>query len=263
MSQPTLAWATYSDATHQGNVRDHNEDRVLLQPWPDGTALLAVVADGMGGHRSGDVAATIAIETFAELLQQPLPPEQEQRYQLLREAYHQANQRILEQASTSFKLLDMGTTLVSAIITPDSYLYLHAGDCRFYHFDAHAQLIHQSKDHSVMQVLLDSGTITEAQVVHHPMRSVVNSCLGGRGDKAITIDPPWDEDDPPIYPYSAGDVLLLSSDGLHSMIGFEELQSLIKAYAQVPELLVEKSIEAALAAGGTDNISMLVIIPSI
>ncbi|NJK61101.1 MAG: serine/threonine-protein phosphatase [Oscillatoriales cyanobacterium SM2_1_8] len=212
------SWALSAAATDTGLIRDHNEDRVFLQPWHDGQALLAVVADGMGGHRGGEVAAEIAIAALAELLNTPLPADHAERYQLLTEGLQEANRRVVTQANQSFKLLGMGATVVAAIVTPTSYLYLHAGDCRFYHFRANGEPVRRSKDHTVMQVLLDLGEISEADIPHHPMRSVVNSCLGGHSDKPVAFDPRWSEDNPPIYPWEAGDVLLLSSDGIHGAI---------------------------------------------
>jgi protein phosphatase len=252
-------WVHFAHATDPGQVRDHNEDRVLVQLWADSSTLLAVVADGMGGHQGGEVAAQITIDTFAKLLEQPLPSEPSQRYELLAQSFHIANQSIKESASTSFNLMDMGATVVAAIVTPTDYLYLNAGDCRFYHLGADGRTLRRSKDHTVMQVLLDLGQITEEQIPLHPMRSIVNSCLGGRGNKQISIDPQWQADNPPIFPWQAGDILLLSSDGMHGAISSAQIQELVAQQGKNPADLVQVCIDAANAAGGNDNISVVAI----
>lgn len=255
-----LEWVRYASKTDPGQTRDHNEDWVLVQPWPDRSALLAVVADGMGGHRGGEVAAQIAIETFRELVDQSLPSDSAECYERLAQCFHLADQRIREQASQSFKLMDMGTTIVAALIWPTQYLYLHAGDCRLYHFSAHGEPIRRSQDHSVMQVLLDLGQITEEQIPYHPMRSVVNSCLGGRGDKGFSIDPQWSDEDPPIYPWQPGDLLLLSSDGFHGAISSDQVLELIGQSLCDPMHFCERGVEAANGAGGHDNISVIAMV---
>jgi len=254
----TLDWAISAAATYIGK-RNTNEDRLLLQPWPDHSALLAVVADGMGGHRGGAIAAQIAIDTFAELLLHPLPRDQKKIYDMLAQYFHLADERIREQASQSFKLVDMGTTLVAAIITPTFYVYLHAGDCRFYHFHNTGRLVRRSKDHSIIEVLLDQGKITEEQAAIHPLRSVVNSCLGGSCTTPFSLDPAWQDSDPPIYFFSPGDTLLLCSDGLHSSIAYQKLAQLIEQNAHHPEKLLADSIQITSNISGQDNISGIAI----
>ncbi len=250
-------WISYAGKTDVGKKRDSNEDRYLIEPWGD-SAVLAVVADGMGGHSGGEEAAQIAIDTFQELLQTPLPKDSSQQYQLLVQQLQEADTRIRQKACQSFYLMGMGTTIVLALFLKEGkYIYLNAGDCRFYHCHSNGEIHLLSKDHSVVRVLIDLGKISPKDVPTHPMRSVVNSCLGGReGNGQFAISPQWDEN--PIHPYQEGDTFLLCSDGLHGEVMDEEISKLVKKYSHDPSILSTELIEAALSSGGRDNITVAI-----
>lgn len=248
----------FDTQTNIGKVRKNNEDNYLLEIW-DNQAVLAIVADGMGGRSGGEVASQIAIETFRELLQEPLPNIAKKRYEKLLEKYYQADNAIKEKVNDNFRLMGMGTTIVTAIITPTELIHLYAGDCRLYHFREN-QCLYVTSDHSVVQVLLELGRITEADIATHPMRSIIHSCLGGGKNANLSIDPKWDNPEIPVirelYP---GDILLLSSDGMQGEINNKELQSLVEKYGENPENLTKFCIEAALKNGGSDNITLIAI----
>lgn len=252
-------WVQFSTKTDVGKTRQINEDRIFVDSWPDQAALLAVVADGMGGHQSGEVAAQIAAETLSELIQEPLPHDPAQLYQRFAQQFRVAHARIQARASQGAQFTNMGTTIVAAIVTPSHYLYLHAGDCRFYHFHRQGRVLRRSRDHSIVQMLIDLKQITEEQAAHHPMRSIVNSCLGGREDKSFSLDPAWNPSNPPIYPYQAGDILLLCSDGLHGAISAAQLQQAIRTCGQDLNTLTTQCVGLALDGGGEDNISVVAI----
>jgi len=259
MNKPlTLGRLTSHAQTHPGKKREINEDNYLLESWPDKSAILAVVADGMGGHRGGEVASKIAVDTFRELLNQPLPSETLTRYELLLKAFYDADTAIREQACQDFGLMNMGTTIIAAIITPTELIHLYAGDCRLYHFlgDSPPYI---TADHSVVQVLIELGKITPEEVSTHPMRSVVNSCLGGRGKSQLSIDPKWDSSPSPVRELHSGALLLLCSDGLHGEIRAKHLASLVQQFRDSPEKLTKACVEAALDSGGNDNITVIAI----
>jgi serine/threonine protein phosphatase PrpC len=255
-----LTWIEYKAICDKGKVREANEDAYLVEPWQNGSeALLVVVADGMGGHRGGKEAADIAIATFKELLYQPFPTDNKELFDLLVSYFYKADENIREQACQSFKLMDMGTTIVIAVFTPDFYIYLHAGDCRFYHI-RQEELIRVSQDHSVVQVLIELGKITEKDVATHPMRSVVNSSLGGRNATGtFTVSPQWNEETPPIYPYEAGDIFLLCSDGLHGEVTKEKILEIAQNHSEAPELITQTLLDTALENGGKDNITVVAV----
>jgi PPM family protein phosphatase len=257
-------WIQYSSKTDPGRVRKTNEDAYLVEPWKDSSeALLVVVADGMGGHRGGKEAADIAIATFKELLSQPLPKIEKEQYDLLLAQFYEADTRIRDQACQSFKFMDMGTTIVAAIFTPDYYIYLYAGDCRFYHI-RNGEVHRISKDHSVIQILLDLGKITEDDIATHPMRSVVNSSLGGRNATGqFTVSPQWsleeNDDVHPIYPYEAGDMFILCSDGLHGEIRLEKILEISQQQVEAPDAIAQNLLNTALENGGKDNITLVTL----
>lgn len=254
----------YDDRTRKGK-RDVNEDIKFVKPWPDKSALLALVVDGMGGHQGGKIAAEIVIDTFKELLKQPLPETPESRYQLLLDSFHKANTAIIERVIEEFKLgnsklKDMGATLVAAIITATECLHLYAGDCRLYHFSQEIPL-YMTDDHSVINLLIKSGEITSQDAKNHRMRGVVTSCLGGGQNARLSIAPKWDEDGSPAFrKLHPNDVLLLCSDGLHGAVSDFELQNFTENYNSSPANITEKCVEAALKNGSEDNVTAIAII---
>jgi serine/threonine protein phosphatase PrpC len=266
-----LNWATLCSISHVGKVRTENQDAFLLEPWPDKSAILAVVADGMGGGRGGRRAADLAIETFRELLGEPLGqssreiPEQstepfsETLYNKLIEKFYQADEKIREEGSQSFQLIGMGTTVVAAIITPNQCVHLYAGDSRLYHFREQQQL-YKTADHSIVRILLEVGKITPEQVETHPMRSLLSSCLGGKeGTGQFSISPKFGEQPSPIFDLQPKDIILLSSDGLHGYISDAEMQQLMTENIANPQHLISTLCDRALDQGGKDNITALII----
>lgn len=259
MNKPlVLGQLTANAETHPGKKRETNQDHYLLETWLNESAILAVVADGMGGYRGGEVASKIAIETFSQLLNHPLPSENFVCYELLLKAFYDADTAIREQACQDFGLMNMGTTIIAAIITPTKLIHLHAGDCRLYHFSGDSPA-YITADHSVVQVLIELGKITPEDVSTHPMRSVVNSCLGGRGESQLSIDPKWDSFPSPVRDLHSGDLLLLSSDGLHGEISPQQLQKIVQQLKDSPDKLTNRCVEVALESGGEDNITVIAI----
>ena len=249
------AWAT----TDLGKVRQNNEDRYLLQAWPDNQGILIVVADGMGGSSAGEIAAQMAVDTFAELLNAPLPSEPHHQYEALLAQCYEADQRIRERAVTSFQTLGMGTTIVAAMITPTTCVYLYAGDSRLYHF-REGQLLHQTADHSIIQLLLELGKIQPADIPTHPMRAIVNSCLGGKnGQGDFSVDPKWQDENPPIIHLTPNDLILLCSDGLNNALLSPSLESLVKESYAHPELLNQYLLDNALEGKASDNITFVTL----
>lgn len=249
------AWAT----THLGKVRHNNEDRYLLKAWPDNEGILIVVADGMGGSSAGDIAAQIAVDTFAELLNAPLPTETHQQYDALLSQCYEADQRIRERAVTSFQTLGMGTTIVAAIITPQTCIHLYAGDSRLYHF-REGKILYQTADHSIIQLLLEMEKIQPEDIPTHPMRAIVNSCLGGKnGQGDFTVDPKWQDENPPIIHLKTNDLILLCSDGLNNALLAPKLENLVKKAYSHPELLNDDLLEDALQGNASDNITFVTL----
>lgn len=226
-------------ATHAGRRRS-NEDALLV----DGGLGLFVVADGMGGHRAGEVAADLAVRT----IQQVVASRPAREAGDLELALAQANEQVLRLASRRSDLTGMGTTVVAALVGRDRLSFISVGDSRLYLL-RDGTLTQLTRDDSWVASMLDGGALTAAEVEGHPMRHVLTDVVGARAD----LQPRAESRD--VRP---GDVLLLCSDGLHGSVGEEVLKSALgraEPVAQIAATLVA----AALEGGASDNITAVVV----
>jgi len=242
-------------ATHCGMVREHNEDLGCLARLRGAGAIGVAVLDGMGGHGGGDVASRIAARSLRRSWRRPLPEDRQARYEWLLESLYAADAAIRRYGSRSLGYGSMGATTAVAVATPEECLLMHAGDCRAYHF-RHGVREFVTADHSIVRILLETGTITEDQAATHPMRSTVTSCLGGGSEARLSLDPKWDEGGGPAFrSLLPGDTLLLCSDGLWSEVAPDRIAALVAAHRGRPRRLVQACIAAALEAGAHDNVT--------
>ena len=233
--------------TDVGRVREVNEDAFLAEP------PVFVVADGLGGHGGGDVASRIVVEEFARLAAAGYDPGRGQ--QAAAEAIATAQRRITrygeEQIVAGRARGYAGTTVVAALLVDDeapSWLLVNVGDSRIYRLEGD-RLTQVSTDHSVVQELVDAGTISSEDAAVHPERHIVTRALGGPGSTA------------PDYfrlPLASADRLLLCSDGINGMIDDAEIAEIL-VDAEDPRDAAERLVEAALAAGGRDNATAVVV----
>lgn len=242
--------------SHVGAVRQNNEDAGGVIPIGEDGFVLAV-ADGLGGHSRGEVASSLAVEslklqmqeqkrTFLEALRNQ---DQDEVFAMLRRAVALANEQIYKQAQER-EVDRMGTTLVLAAVYQHRGYIVNVGDSRCYHLSASEGkrgLCQATRDHSIVQELLDLGEITKQEAVKHPQRNMIT--------RAVGIGPFVDAD---IYylELAQGDQLLLCSDGLSSMVSDEEIEQVLKAEAS-PKDRVSHLIQAALRSGGKDNITVI------
>jgi len=235
-------WAGLSDA---GRSRAHNEDAWRIDP---GIGLIAL-ADGMGGYNAGEVASAIAVETIARALADEIfGDETHQPHDQLARAIHAANAAILAAAARRPECLGMGTTLAVAWICGSALRFSHVGDSRIYLMRA-GRLYQLTRDHSVGQALIDAGLSDPDQARQSSMRGVLTRALGVEP----TVQPDYGE-----FELAGGDRLLLCSDGLTDMVADEQIARLLARDASSDEL-VKDLIERALAQGGHDNVTALVL----
>jgi serine/threonine protein phosphatase PrpC len=225
-----------------GLVRTGNEDSALTS-----SSLLAV-ADGMGGHAGGEVASKIAIKTLSTLVPVLTAPEidTDSIEDLLLNSLHSIDAEISRVASDEIELRGMGTTLTALLIRDGRAALLHVGDSRCYRLRGNTfeQLTH---DHTVLQELLDSGTISISEAADHPQRSMLTHVLMGEGSIAPVLM---------VYEVNSKDRFLLCSDGLSSVLTEKEIKSLLKKSNR--DEAVEALVEATYVNGAPDNVTVVV-----
>jgi PPM family protein phosphatase len=221
--------------TDTGRQRRDNEDSALAR------APVFVVADGMGGAQAGEVASRIAIEAFERGLPDSGTPEER-----LAVRVREANHQIYERSRADRGRAGMGTTLTAAYLDRSHVAIAHVGDSRAYLFrDGTLQRLTQ--DHSLVDELVRRGKLTEEQAAEHPQRSIITRALGPEPD--VEVDT-WS------YPARAGDIVLLCSDGLTSMISEERIAEILVAHHDL-EAAADELIREANEAGGRDNITVV------
>ena len=208
---------------------------------------LAVVADGMGGHTGGALAAEQVVHTAKTNLDQFLGAD-ESPQQMLRNSMQEAHTMI--KASRFMNEKDPHSTAVMLLLQPGRVTWGHCGDSRLYHFRG-KQLVRRTVDHSYVEHLVASGKITAQQALTHPNRNVLLASLGGQEDPRVSLDE--------VTELTAGDTFVLCSDGLWGYFDDLELASLVadNSARQACELLIDKARQRA--NGGGDNLSLAII----
>jgi serine/threonine protein phosphatase PrpC len=236
--------------TDKGRVRPTNEDWFAIRE----DLGLCVIADGMGGHNAGEVASRLAVDAVVECCEH-VPYSWPFGYDdslsangnLLRTALHRANQSILETAITSDRYTGMGTTVVAVRVCDGRLSVAHAGDSRLYVVSG-GQLRRLTNDDSwVAAVLANEPGVDPSVLLHHPMRNALTNVVGtgGRTDVHIVEQP-----------VVAGDLVLLTTDGVHGVLDDEELERLLADGQELPAIAT-KLIAAALRSS-RDNCTVVV-----
>jgi PPM family protein phosphatase len=223
--------------TDTGRQRRANEDSLLAR------APLFVVADGMGGARAGEVASRIAVESFQPGVGSEREPERQ-----LADLAIAANARIHELSTRNLEQAGMGTTLTAVYVGTDDVAIAHVGDSRAYCL-REGELIRLTDDHSLVDELMRQGRLTPEEAEEHPQRSVITRALGPEGTVEV---------DTRSFHARAGDVYLLCSDGLTTMLAEEEIRDYLLSSSSLRDA-GETLIAAANAAGGRDNITVVLV----
>lgn len=235
--------------TDTGLRRQTNQDALACSA-PGEQPVWAVVCDGMGGHAGGHIAAQLACSSLAKVLGESLRPDMGERslHLLLETAIENANSAIHRQAQAQPELQGMGTTIVAAVVQQNRLFLCHAGDSRAY-------LLRQgvakavTRDHSVVQQLVDRGEITPRQAKTHPERHLITKALGVADQRVAPVFG--------VFDLQPGDRVLLCTDGLHGLVEHSELPALCEAAiaAQNAACLAERANQL----GGSDNISAILL----
>lgn len=221
--------------THIGNVRASNQDALLVCPGLYG------VADGMGGHKAGDVASRLAVDEVSRLLIDQKPDEN-----TLARAIEQANRVIFREQAESFDLSGMGTTLTMIWEDQDRMLLGHVGDSRAYLLRG-GEMEQISEDHSMVAEMVRKGLLTPEQAKCHPYRNVITRALGS--EETVQVDVT-------LLDKQKGDVYLICSDGLSEYVSMPQMRDILltRPLEEAADLL----LQLALDGGGRDNISLVI-----
>ncbi len=249
---------SHGGSSHVGRKRAHNEDAFLLLP----EERLWCVADGMGGHASGEVASKLAVEEMAEFFRTtgadddatwpyPLDPSLGYDENRLLTAVRVANLRIHERAGADERLHGMGTTLVAASFPAeaDMLLVAHVGDSRAYLLRG-GTLRQLTEDHSLLNDVRRSRQLTPEEIEAFPHKNVIVRALGMDPDVEVDLVR---------EPLEPGDLVLLCSDGLTGMVPDPRIAEILRGARAEPRRAAQELIDAANAAGGADNVTCVLV----
>ncbi len=235
--------------TDIGRRRESNQDQLLV----DDVAGIYAVADGMGGHAAGEVASQIAIEALADAMGggswRPRSASREEIVSKLRSAFEEGNRRICESVVSRGEWRGMGTTIVALVAAGDRALIGHVGDSRAYLL-RDGKLHRLTEDHSWVSEQVRLGLLTDEEAHRHPMRNIITRALGNREELEVDVTEESLRD---------GDIFMLCSDGLSSMLSDDEILGTLRENRQDPETACRALVEQANERGGDDNITVVIM----
>ncbi|HJH67899.1 MAG TPA: Stp1/IreP family PP2C-type Ser/Thr phosphatase [Clostridiales bacterium] len=224
--------------TDVGKVRANNQDAPIVSE----KLRLYGVADGMGGHKGGEVASTSARDDLLRELEGKTPS-----VAALSGAIEEVNRQIYHQQEHDDALTGMGTTL-SVLWMSDNFVYIgHVGDSRVYLL-RDGEFKQMTLDHSLVEQLVREGVLTEEEAQNHPMRNIITRAIGT--DESVEVDVVVEE-------RRKGDLWLACSDGLHGLVDDRQMRDALRQYA--PEKAADVLLKAALDAGGRDNVTLVIV----
>lgn len=224
--------------TDAGKVRANNQDAPIVSE----KLRLYGVADGMGGHKGGEVASTSARDDLLRELEGKTPS-----VATLSGAIEEVNRQIYHQQEHDDALTGMGTTL-SVLWMSDNFVYIgHVGDSRVYLL-RDGEFKQMTLDHSLVEQLVREGVLTEEEAQNHPMRNIITRAIGT--DESVEVDVVVEE-------RRKGDLWLACSDGLHGLVDDRQMRDALRQYA--PEKAADVLLKAALDAGGRDNVTLVIV----
>ncbi|HJU22467.1 MAG TPA: PP2C family serine/threonine-protein phosphatase [Casimicrobiaceae bacterium] len=229
-------------------AREVNQDRIAYTYSRE--TLLLVIADGMGGHVGGEIAAQIAVRLFIERFHQEAKPILRNPMKFMQDTMLRAHAALGSYASQFSMLETPRTTCVAVVVQGDHAYWTHAGDSRFYLL-RQGRLIGSTKDHSKVQYLVDQGVIKPEEVLMHPDRNKIFSCLGGATEPVIDMSRRT--------PLQNGDILILCTDGLWSVFPHREMATMLTStpiLTTAPQMMREAESRAGPEG---DNLSAIVV----
>lgn len=231
--------------TDVGVKRSTNQDYVFETVKSVGKLPnLFVVADGMGGHKAGEIASKSAVTAAISKIKDT---KEKNPISIMQSAIEEANKTVIEKASENPEYEGMGTTLVMATITDKAVYIANVGDSRLYYVD---EEIHQiTRDHSYVEEMISKGELNKEQARNHNKKNIITRAIGVEDD----IVPDYFE-----VQYNSGDYVLMCSDGLTNMLEDEEIRTIVQGHSSIEDK-VSELINKANENGGQDNIAVVLI----
>lgn len=233
--------------TSVGRKRKNNQDTVGVYKNKKNITL-AIVADGMGGHQAGDTASYLAVTGLGEVWEETMLTQKDDVCDWLVDHIQEENARIFDQGSINPEMFGMGTTIVSTVILEDELILAHVGDSRAY-IVRDEEITQLTDDHSLVNELIKTGEISAEMAQNHPKKNILVRSIGVPGEVEVDIS---------LISFKPQDMILLCSDGLTNMLTDDEIKEVMLTDSLLKNR-VEKLIELANIAGGTDNITVLII----
>ncbi len=249
--------------SHAGRVRKQNEDAAAVVALPVDRGVFVVISDGMGGHAGGEIASRLVCDRLLQSVE-ALGANQSprERYETLCSAIREADGAVRTVAADQLHLSGMGATVVAAAVTPRSVLHAYVGDSRLYLFRGGGR-VYRTQDQTVVEVLRQLGQVPEADMGTHPQRNQLLACLGGSSAHSrCEVAPPWLDDaaqQEAALALEPDDTLVFCSDGLSGQVSEAMIAQILSASKQSAPQMATRLVEAALAAGGADNITVGVV----
>lgn len=235
----------YTALTHPGRVRENNEDKIGLI-----RDRVFVVADGVAGNNSGEIASSILVQSIMEAFNKKYPSGSKDTAiirQFFQESIQNGNREVFRAASENPQNANMATTVAAAYFTKKHVLLAHVGDSRIYRYnDKGLELL--TKDHSIVQQMLDRHEITSEEAFRHPWKNLITRSIGHT--EHVDIDMEVIQSEP-------GDLFLLCSDGLSDMVQDIVIAEIIGRNRKDLEMAIRELLNRALDNGGKDNISII------
>ena len=234
--------------TDVGRAREVNQDYLFTSENPVGTLPnLFVVADGMGGHKAGDVAARFAVETLVHCIE--TQKEELNPLRVLQSAIETANEQLYDKAQNNETLTGMGTTMVAAVIKEDTLFVANVGDSRLYVLGE--EIIQITRDHSLVEEMVRRGEIEREEARNHPNKNIITRAMGT--SRKIAADC-FEE-------ALSGRKILMCSDGLTNMLTDEDIKIIMDQSGNLEEA-GKRLVDMANENGGMDNITVVLVNPN-
>ncbi|WP_347007590.1 Stp1/IreP family PP2C-type Ser/Thr phosphatase [Enterococcus durans] len=230
-----------------GRRRNTNQDYASVFTNQEGIKL-AILADGMGGHRAGDIASQMAVLNLGNAWEEQDLTDDEKIAQWFIQEIQEENALIYQRGQEQPEYNGMGTTIVAAALSEERFTIAHVGDSRAY-LIRDGKIIQLTEDHSLVNELVKSGEISEEMAVNHPRKNILTRSVGMPGTVEVDVS---------TYIWQLKDRLLLCSDGLTNMLSEEMIETIVNQEGTLSDKVTEL-INQANEAGGADNITVLLI----